>query len=78
MYSNDDYLLELLTESANVSPEEAGEAQASKGRRTALEYLVETGRVSEELVAQTMAMNSGMEFVDLSSFVPDPATLELL
>ena len=78
MYSNDDYLLELLAESGNVSPEEAGEAQASKGRRSALEYLVETGRVSEELVAQTMAMNSGMEFVDLSSFVPDPATLELL
>ncbi len=78
MYSNDDYLLELLAESGNVSPEEAGEAQASKGRRTALEYLLETGRVSEDLVAQTMAMNSGMEFVDLSSFVPDPATLELL
>jgi len=78
VYSNDDYLLELLAESGNVSPEEVGEAQASKGRRTALEYLLETGRVSEELTAQTMAMNSGMEFVDLSSFVPDPATLELL
>ncbi len=78
MYSNDDYLLELLVESGNVSPDDSGEAQASKGRRTALEYLVETGRVSEELLAQTMAMNSGMDYVDLASFVPDPATLELL
>ena len=78
MYSNDDYLLELLAESGNISPDDVGEAQASKGRRTALEYLIETGRVSEELAAQTMAMNSGMEFVDLSSFVPDPATLELI
>ena len=47
MYSNDDYLLELLTEAGNVSPEEVGEAQASKGRRSALEYLVDTGRVLE-------------------------------
>ncbi len=78
MYSNDDYLLDLLAEAGNVTPDEVGEAQASKGRRTALEYLIETNRVSEELVAQTMAMNSGMEFVDLAGFVPDPATLEML
>ena len=45
MYSNDDYLLELLAESGNISPDDVGEAQASKGRRTALEYLIETGRV---------------------------------
>jgi len=78
VYSNDDYLLDLLAESGNVTPDEVGEARASKGRRTALEYLIETNRVSEELVAQTMAMNSGMEFVDLAGFVPDPATLELV
>jgi type IV pilus assembly protein PilB len=39
---------------------------------------METGKVSEELLAQTMAMNSGMEYVDLSGFVPDAATLELM
>ena len=78
MYSNDEYLLDLLAEAGNVNQAEVGEAQASKGRRTALEYLIETGRVSEELVAQTMAMNSGMEFVELSGFVPDPGTLEMI
>lgn len=78
MYSNDDYLLDLLLESGNVSPDDVGEAQASKGRRTALEYLIETGRISEEIAAQTMAMNSGMEFVDLTGFVPDATILELV
>jgi len=78
VYSNDDYLLDLLLESGNVSPDDVGEAQASKGRRTALEYLIETGRISEEIAAQTMAMNSGMEFVDLTGFVPDATILELV
>jgi len=78
VYSNDDYLLDLLAESGNVSQRDVGEAQASKGRRTALEYLVDKGLLSEELVAQTMAMNAGMEYVDLAGFVPDPATLELI
>ena len=78
MYSNDDYLLDLLTEAGNLTQDEVGEALANKGRRTALEYLIETSRVSEEVVAQTMAVNSGMEFADLSGFVPDPGTLELM
>ena len=78
MYSNDDYLLELLTESGNLHPDDVGEARASKGKRTALEYLIETNRLTEELAAQTMAMNSGMEFVDLAGFVPDAAVLELV
>lgn len=78
MYSNDDYLLELLQESGNVDPHDVQEAVIHKGKRTALEYLMETGKVSEELLAQTMAMNSGMEYVDLSGFVPDAATLELM
>jgi type IV pilus assembly protein PilB len=78
VYSNDDYLLELLQESGNVSPEDVHDAQQMKGRRTALEYLIESGRLSEEIAAQTMAMNSGMEFQDLSGFVPEAATLELV
>lgn len=78
MYSNDDYLLELLLESGNVDSGIVQEAQASKGRRSALEYLLETGHLSEEIVAQTMAMNSGMEYADLSGFVPDAAILELV
>jgi type IV pilus assembly protein PilB len=78
VYSNDDYLLELLVESGNVDPSDVGEAQAGKGRRTALEYLIETGRLSEEIAAQTMAMNSGMEYVDLGQFVPDQGVLDLM
>ncbi|HEX2750980.1 MAG TPA: GspE/PulE family protein [Verrucomicrobiales bacterium] len=78
MYSNDDYLLELLQESGNLSPEDIHDAQMLRGKRTTLEYLIESGKLSEEIAAQTMAMNSGMEFQDLSGFVPDAATLELV
>jgi type IV pilus assembly protein PilB len=78
VYSNDDYLLELLQESGNLNPEDVQTAQQLKGKRTALEYLIETGALSEEIVAQTMAMNSGMEFQDLAGFVPDAPTLELV
>jgi type IV pilus assembly protein PilB len=78
VYSNDDYLLELLQESGNLSPEDIHDAQMLRGKRTTLEYLIESGKLSEEIAAQTMAMNSGMEFQDLSGFVPDAATLELV
>lgn len=80
MYSNDDYLLELLVESGNLEDRIVSDAQVSKGRGTALEYLLKTGNLSEETVAQTMAINSGMEFFDLaaSGFVPGAEILELV
>jgi type IV pilus assembly protein PilB len=78
VYSNDDYLLELLQESGNVTPEQIHEAHGSKGKRTALEYLIDTNRISEETAAQTMALNAGMEFVDLNGFLPEATILELV
>ena len=76
MYSNDDYLIDLLQESGFVSPEDVQDAQSGKGKRSTLEFLLDAGKVSEEVVAQTMATNSGMEYVDLNGFVPEAVLLE--
>ncbi len=75
MYSNEDYLLNLLQESGYVAAEDVQVAQSAKGQRTTLEYLLEKGTVNEEVIAQTMAVNSGMEYVDLNGFIPEEPLL---
>ena len=77
MYSNEDFLLELLQDAGYITPDNIVQASAAKrGTQTTLDFLVENRRVSEDIVAQTMATNAGMEFVDLNGFVPDPFVLE--
>ncbi len=77
MYSNEDYLLELLQESGYIGPAELDEAVAAgRGKHTVLESLLELGRVTEEQVSQTMAISAGMDFVDLRNFTPDPHIVE--
>ncbi|HEY1082135.1 MAG TPA: GspE/PulE family protein, partial [Prosthecobacter sp.] len=44
-----------------------------KPTETLLECLIKTGVVSDEQVAQTVAVNSGMEYVDLHGFAANPA-----
>ena len=77
MYSNEDHLLELLQDAGHITPDNIVQASAAKrGTQTTLDFLVENRRVSEDIVAQTMAVDAGMEFVDLAGFVPDPFVLE--
>lgn len=79
MYSNEDYLLDLLQESGNITPDDLAHAMASKrSKQTPLEYLILSNKVTEEVIAQTMAVNAGMEFVDLNGFMPEPGIMELV
>src|SRR6187431_3237054 len=67
MYSNEEFLLELLKESGQVTDQ--GLTHANKTKKpgeTLMESLIKSGTVSEEEIARTMAVNSGMEFVDLT------------
>jgi len=74
MYSNEEYLLELLTESGLVSDRDIQQTKTTKKpTETLLECLIKTGVVSDEQVAQTVAVNSGMEYIDLHGFVANPA-----
>ena len=67
MYSNEDFLLELLTESGQVNNQHLEHARKTKKpNETLIEALIKSGSVSQEDVARTMAFNSGMEFIDLT------------
>ncbi|TLD72133.1 type II/IV secretion system protein [Phragmitibacter flavus] len=73
MYSNEDFLLELLQENGLVSNQQLTHARGTmKPSETLIEGLIKSGVVTEEDVAQTMAVNSGMEFLDLAGRAVDP------
>jgi type IV pilus assembly protein PilB len=78
MYSNEDFLLELLREAGMVTEQDLEHVhKTKKPAETLIEGLIKSGVVSEEDVARTMAVNSGMEFVDLTGFAP-PADLKMV
>lgn len=79
MYSNEEFLLNLLQDAGYITPDNIVQATAAKrGAQSTLDFLVEHKRVNEDVVAQTLAVNAGMEFADLSGFVPDPSVLEMV
>ncbi|MDZ4289676.1 MAG: type II/IV secretion system protein, partial [Prosthecobacter sp.] len=79
MYSNEDYLLDLLKESGLISNRDLETVKGTKKpTETTLEALIKTGVVSDEQVAQTVAVNSGMEYVDLHGFAATPAMKALI
>ena len=79
MFSNEEYLIQLLHEAGLISDTDIVTARAAKTKRqTALEYMLDDGMVKEEALAQTMAVNAGMEFVDLSEVVPTPELLDAM
>ncbi|MES2705724.1 MAG: ATPase, T2SS/T4P/T4SS family [Verrucomicrobiota bacterium] len=72
-------MLDLLQDAGYITPDNIVQANgARRGLQSTLDFLIEHRRVSEDVVAQTLAVNSGMEFVDLNGFVPDPSILELV
>ena len=67
MYSNEDYLLELLTEAGLVTAEEIESVRSQlKGRESVVERLIGSDRISEEQVAQVCAQSSSMDYIDLA------------
>lgn len=77
MYSNEDYLLELLTEAGLVAAEEIETVRSQlRGRESAVERLIGNGRVSEEQVAQVCAQSSSMDYIDLEHTPLHPEIFE--
>jgi type IV pilus assembly protein PilB len=73
VFSNEDYLAELLAEAGMVSPEEVANAHSAlSGNETIVEYLLAHGALTEEDVAKTLAVNAGMPFMRLSEVTLDP------
>ncbi|HRH97855.1 MAG TPA: type II/IV secretion system protein, partial [Prosthecobacter sp.] len=71
MYSNEAYLLEQLQESGLLTERDILQAKNGlKPGESPIEVLIKMGTVSDEQLAQMVAVNSGMEYVDLNGFEP--------
>ena len=69
MTSNDDYVLQILTENRLVT-QEAADAAAEKGAQnggSAVDELVQSGALTENDVLGTLANTFGMQFLELDS-----------
>ncbi|MFU8892624.1 MAG: GspE/PulE family protein [Luteolibacter sp.] len=76
MFSNEDYLAELLAESGMVNLDQVNHARTSlAGNQTLIERLLESTALTETDVAKTLAANAGMPFVELDRLTFDPAII---
>ena len=74
MFSNEDYLAELLAEAGMVSPEEIAHARSSlSGSETIVEHMLAHTSLSQEDVAKVLASNAGIPFIRLSEVTFDPS-----
>ncbi|MFK5921771.1 MAG: GspE/PulE family protein [Verrucomicrobiota bacterium] len=77
MYANEDFLLELLEENGTVTAPDLEQARhRKKNTQSVIDVLLETGKVSEEDLARTLAVSSGMDFVDLTQAEIDESVVE--
>ncbi len=74
MFSNEQYLVELLVEAGTLSSQDVDDARlAQGGNETVIERLLQDSRITEEDVAKVLAANAGTDFLDLetTSIHPD-------
>jgi type II secretory ATPase GspE/PulE/Tfp pilus assembly ATPase PilB-like protein len=74
VFSNEDYLADLLVEAGAVSPEKLEQARRTGG--SVIEKLLSETDLSDETVCAVLAQNAGIEAIDLGAMVipPDVAT----
>ena len=79
MFSNEDYLAELLAEAGVVSTAELAQARSAlSGGETIVEYLLAHTALSQEDVAKTLASNAGIPFIRLADVAFDPGITETI
>lgn len=79
MYSNESYLLELLQEAQLVTPAALEDVRhKKKSQESTLEALLSLNLLTDETIAQTLAENAGMEYVDLKRLEVNPAVASRL
>jgi len=72
VFSNEDYLADLLAEAGLVSAEQINYARSAlSGRETIVEHLLANTSLSQDDVARTLAANAGIQFVRLADFTYD-------
>lgn len=66
VYSNEPYLIDLLSESGAITPEIVAYArQNAKPRQSLLEFMIEANYLTEEGIAGFCAQNAGFQYVSL-------------
>ncbi|RPJ35936.1 MAG: type II/IV secretion system protein [Verrucomicrobiaceae bacterium] len=79
MFSNEDYLAELLAEAGMVSADDIDRARrALSGTETIVEHLLAHTSLTQEGIAQTLAANASIPFIKLSDVSFDPAITETI
>ncbi|NNM29715.1 MAG: Flp pilus assembly complex ATPase component TadA, partial [Akkermansiaceae bacterium] len=77
MYSNQDFLSELLVEGGYITAEDLEAARGSLGSgQEVVDHLLSEGRVQEDQIAQAIADNAGTEFADLEHMPIMPDVFE--
>jgi len=72
VFSNEDYLLQLLTEAGLVSDSTIAAARSSSGSSSVIEKLVQSGQISQEDVAGILASSNALEYFDLANATISP------
>ena len=79
MYSNEAYLLEQLQESGLLTERDIQQAKTGlKPGESVVAVLIKSATVSDEQIARTVAVSSGMEYVDLNGYEAHPGLKALV
>jgi type II secretory ATPase GspE/PulE/Tfp pilus assembly ATPase PilB-like protein len=79
VFSNEDYLAELLAEAGMVSADDVDRARrALSGAETIIEHLLSHTALSQEDIARTLAANASIPFVRLSEATFEPGITETI
>ena len=77
MFSNEDYLAELLTEAGMVTADEVDAVRRTlTGSETIVERLLNHTALTEEDIAKTLAANASIPFIRLGEITFDPSIVE--
>ena len=71
MFSNEEAILEIITQSGLVSEEAVATARKKPG--SVIDHLVDSNEVSSDAIGQLLADQNGMVFIDLNEVHVDPA-----
>ncbi len=79
MFSNEDYLAELLNEAGVVSPEEIADARRRvSGSQSLVAYLLANTALTEDQIGEVLAANAGIAFVRLADLQFQPGITETI
>lgn len=73
MYSNEDYLIQLLTEGGHLTSEHVAEIRGKLGDDGLIQHFLDIGDITETAIAEVSAANVGTQVADLANGFIDPA-----